>query len=95
MYVTDWVRLHAGFAPPHWREDGGSKWDDGYASTAYFLDWLEQSHGRGVVRTLNLTLRDRGYEDNLFKEHTGKKVTKLYSLYRESLTQKKAQSVPN
>ncbi len=89
LMPADWVRLRAGLAPPHWIKGRGNKWDDGYDSTAYFLDWIEQEYGRGTVRALNLSMRDRGYEDRLFKEHTGRKVTKLWGLYRDSLDSKK------
>ena len=92
IVCSDWVRLHAGLAPPHWREGRGGSWDDGYDSTAYFLDWVDKEFGRGTVRALNLTLRERTYEDNLFKEHTGRKVSKLWKLYRESLDTKKEPS---
>ena len=28
----DWVRLRAGYQPPHWRR-GGTRWDEGYQTT--------------------------------------------------------------
>ncbi|KAI0073945.1 plant basic secretory protein [Panus rudis PR-1116 ss-1] len=87
LSTADWVRLHAGLAPPHWKARPGDRWDAGYDSTAYFLDWMEGKYGtaNGLVRTINLTLRDREYEDVIFKEHTGKKVSKLWKLYCDYL----------
>ncbi|CAL1694567.1 unnamed protein product [Somion occarium] len=84
-FFLDWVRLRAGKAPPHWKMRPAEKWDAGYDCTAYFLDWLEGKYGFGIVRTLNLTMRDRAYEDYIFKEHTGKKVGKLWKRYCEHL----------
>lgn len=87
--VADWVRLHAGYSPPHWSQRGGEKWDAGYETTGYFLDWMEGKYGFGIVRAINLALRDRIYEEDIFKEHTGKKIKKLWSLYNQYLEEKK------
>ncbi|KAK7686710.1 hypothetical protein QCA50_010310 [Cerrena zonata] len=83
--IADFVRLRASFIPPHWRPRPSEKWDAGYDSTAYFLSWLEEQHGTGLIAALNLTLRDRSYEDAMWKEHTGKKVGKLWKRYCECL----------
>lgn len=58
--IADWVRLQAGFCPPHWSR-GGNKWDDGYQNTAYFLDWLEQRFGKGMVMRANECMRSKKY----------------------------------
>jgi hypothetical protein len=79
------VRLRAGLAPPHWVEGRGEKWDAGYQHTGFFLDWLEDRYGFGTVAELNGNLRDRPYDDALFKELTGRKVSKLWKLYKEHL----------
>lgn len=92
--IADWVRLHAGLAPPHWKEGKGGTWDAGYEATGFFLDWVEQTRGRGFVRTLNLTMRDREYEEIIFKELAGRKVTKLWKLYREHLDGKEESNAP-
>lgn len=81
------MRLRAGLAPPHWVEGRGGTWDAGYEATGFFLDWLERRYGFGVVAELNLALRDRPYDDALFRELTGRKVGKLWKLYREQLGQ--------
>ena len=82
---ADWVRLHAGLAPPHWVEGRGATWDAGYESTAYFLDWLEARYGYGLVAELNLLMKTRPWDEALFKELTGRKLAKLWALYKEWL----------
>jgi Peptidase of plants and bacteria len=65
--IADFVRLKAGLVPPHWKrpssaKDRGSKWDEGYQRTAFFLDWLEDIRvGRGAVALVNDRLRRIGY----------------------------------
>lgn len=86
MTPLDWVRLRAGYAPPHWVEGRGGSWDAGYEATGYFLDWLEERYGYGTVQELNETLGKRPYDEIVFKELTGRKIDKLWKLYREHLT---------
>jgi hypothetical protein len=65
--IADFVRLKAGFVPPHWQrptsaKDRPSKWDEGYQHTAFFLEWLEDERiGRGAVGLLNDRLLRLGY----------------------------------
>ncbi|CRG89717.1 hypothetical protein PISL3812_06756 [Talaromyces islandicus] len=65
--IADFVRLKAGFVPPHWQrptsaKDRPSKWDEGYQHTAFFLAWLEDERiGRGAVGLLNDRLLRLGY----------------------------------
>ena len=79
------MRLRAGYAPPHWVEGRGETWDAGYEATGYFLDWLEERYGYGVVKELNEVMKDRPYDEKMFKELTGRKISKLWKLYREHL----------
>ncbi|KAJ4964016.1 hypothetical protein NE237_023955 [Protea cynaroides] len=38
--IADFVRLKSGYVPPHWVQPGqGNWWDDGYDTTARFLDY--------------------------------------------------------
>ncbi len=47
---TDFVRLHASLAPPHWKRDNiPDKWDAGYQNTAYFLDWLDERYASNYL----------------------------------------------
>ena len=44
LLESDFVRLRASLAPPHWKRSTPSdsdKWDAGYERTAFFLDWIE------------------------------------------------------
>ena len=73
--------------PPHWVEGRGEQWDAGYEATGYFLDWLEERYGYGTVAELNGHLRTLPWSEDLFKELTGRKLKKLWRLYKEHLGQ--------
>lgn len=84
--IADWVRLKAGFAPPHWRRSADEKWDAGYERTAYFLEFLEGKHGDDVVRRINDALRGCKYEEGEFWEKCcGHSIEKLWKGYQKSL----------
>ena len=84
--VADWVRLKAGYAPPHWRRRGDCDWDAGYERTAYFLEWLEKEYGENVVRNINQALRDCKYDaKKLWHDCCGKSIEKLWEEYKKSL----------
>ncbi|KAJ6623177.1 hypothetical protein B0H10DRAFT_2011549 [Mycena sp. CBHHK59/15] len=88
--VADFVRLHESLAPPHWARGAGpdTKWDAGYQTTAYFLDWLETRYGTGTVRELNAALLGVDWDEKLFKRLTGRPVRKLWRLYASELGEK-------
>jgi hypothetical protein len=95
--VADWVRLKAGYAPPHWKRHGDCEWDAGYERTAYFLEWLEKAHGADVVRRINQALRGCRYDaDKLWKDCCGKHVEELWKEYKTSLQEggEKSQDMP-
>ncbi|KAI6120722.1 hypothetical protein EDD16DRAFT_1705636 [Pisolithus croceorrhizus] len=83
--IADFVRLNAGYVPPHWKPAGGDKWDKGYDTTAYFLSWIEQRCGRGTVRTLNAFLKDRKYDTKIFLAVAGDSVDVLWNTYCQEL----------
>jgi len=84
--IADWVRLKAGFAPPHWKRRGDSDWDAGYERTGYFLEWLEEAHGADVVRRINDSLRTCKYESAaLWHDCCGKTVEHLWKEYKTAL----------
>lgn len=84
--VADWVRLKAGFAPPHWKRRGDCEWDAGYERTAYFLEWLEKKHGSDVVRKINQALRGCRYDaEKLWHQCCGASIEELWEGYRKSL----------
>ncbi|EJD45775.1 plant basic secretory protein [Auricularia subglabra TFB-10046 SS5] len=82
--VADYVRLRAGYVPPHWHR-GGERWDEGYQNTGYFLDFIERKYGSGSVRALNESLRDAVYDAGVFKTLTGHPVDKLWKRYKKWL----------
>lgn len=84
--VADWVRLKAGYAPPHWKRHIDCDWDAGYERTGYFLEWLEKEHGRDIVRRLNEAMRDCEYDaDKVWHGCCGKGVEKLWEEYKKSV----------
>jgi len=85
VHFSDFVRLHQGFSPPHWKRTGADRWDAGYEKTAYFLDWIENRYGEGTIRELNGWMKGRKYHRHVFKELTGRPVDKLWSAYCKSL----------
>ena len=82
--VADFVRLRAGYAPPHWRRGRGNRWDEGYEVTGYFLDWIEKRYA-GFVRGVNAILRDAKWDEGVFKLITGQDVEDLWKQYRKEL----------
>jgi predicted SprT family Zn-dependent metalloprotease len=84
--VADWVRLKAGYAPPHWKRHGDCDWDSGYEKTGYFLEWLEKEHGKDVVRRINEGLREEKYDgEKLWRGCCGESVEELWKGYKKSL----------
>jgi hypothetical protein len=83
--TLDYVRLNAGYVPPHWRRTAGDTWDAGYENTAYFLDWIEKRNGPGTVRQLNGLMKDTEYDAKIFEDLTGTSVKDLWELYRKEL----------
>ncbi|EGN97607.1 hypothetical protein SERLA73DRAFT_92786 [Serpula lacrymans var. lacrymans S7.3] len=93
--IADFVRLHAGYAPPHWQAAGGDRWDAGYDRTAYFLDWIEKHNGEGTVQKINQLMKDRKYTEYVFIEATGHGVDKLWKMYCALLDKKSPKLTPN
>jgi len=86
--IADYVRLKAGFVPPHWKREAGKnvEWDAGYQTTGYFLDWVERNHGEGSVRRINEGLRRTKYEEVKFwKGLFGTTVQELWEGYSKEV----------
>jgi len=81
--IADWVRLRAGYIPPHWAREGGKHWDAGYQTTGYFLDWIESRKGEGSVRRLNEALQHAEYNDKMWSTLFGEDVGSLWTNYCE------------
>ncbi|KAL0068525.1 hypothetical protein AAF712_004239 [Marasmius tenuissimus] len=79
---ADYVRLRSSLAPPHWKRDGGNhKWDAGYQTTGYFLDWIARSYGEDKLRELNECMKDAEFDEKMFLEILGKMVKDLWDDY--------------
>ncbi len=86
--IADWVRLRADLSPPHWKRTIGDRWDAGYQSTAWFLDWLEDKYGPGTVPRLNRMLKDIEYDEKKYwRDRCGlhKNVQELWKEYERWL----------
>lgn len=85
--VADWVRLRAGLAAGHWKQEAEGSWDRGYQHTGFFLEYLEQRFGPGTVRSINACLRVGKYDDEkVFGQCCdGHKVTDLWGDYQKHL----------
>ena len=81
------MRLRGDLAPPHWKK-GGDRWDAGYETTGYLLDWIEKEFGNGTVMKINESLNDKKYDENLFVQITGSPVQELWKRYLASLKDK-------
>lgn len=81
---ADYVRLKAGLSPPHWKR-GGNRWDEGYQTTGYFLEWAENTYAGFSVKKLNEAMRDKKYQPDVWRELTGQPVDDLWKVYKASL----------
>lgn len=88
--IADWVRLRAGLAAKHWKQEAGGEWDGGYQHTGFFLEYLENRFGPGTVRKINGCLRKGEYdEEKMFGECCeGHKVKSLWKDYADDLKKK-------
>ena len=78
----DYVRLQSSLAPPHWKRNGGKhKWDAGYETTGYFLDWIARTYGEDKLRKLNECMKDTEYDEKMFHNILGKAVKDLWKDY--------------
>ncbi|KAG6854147.1 hypothetical protein C0991_010058 [Blastosporella zonata] len=89
-HTTDYVRLNASLAPPHWPNPShppvpspSRSWDAGYETTAFFLAWLEKpaQYGPGTIKKLNACLKQSPYRDAVFEELVGAGVHALWEKY--------------
>jgi hypothetical protein len=84
--VADYVRYDAGFTDVATRAAGGT-WEDGYRTTAFFLDYLTSAHP-DIVYELNQRLAPGAAEPfstAAFSELTGKELATLWDEYQASL----------
>lgn len=92
--VADFVRLRAGYAPPHWKKRRSSRWDAGYETTGFFLDHIETTRGSGSVERINMALRQRYEETEFWQDLFGKNVEDLWREYQDTLARDEDESSP-
>lgn len=85
--IADYVRLNAGLAAAHWKQEAEGDWDKGYQHTGYFLDYLEKRFGDGTIIRMNGCLRDCRYDEKkVFGDCChGHNVEDLWKEYGEQL----------
>jgi hypothetical protein len=84
--LGDWVRFEAGYTPLSSRGPGGT-WTDGYKTTAFFVDWLDQSYVDAAY-LLNQSMDPSNglpWSDQVFLEIAGNDVATLWNDYQASL----------
>jgi Peptidase of plants and bacteria len=82
--IADYVRLKSGYIPAHWNSAKLSdRWNAGYESTAFFLDWVETYTCTSFVKRVNLYFRNSAWDDtdDVFLRLTGSKLEQLWSTY--------------
>lgn len=77
--IADFVRLKAGYGASHWRKKF-ERWDAGYDSTAFFLEYIENSHPEFVSK-LNQSIAKNGWEEKSFSDITGKSLSVWWNEY--------------
>jgi len=85
--IADYVRYYV-FEPDSKRrplDRNRIRYQDGYGTTAAFLDWIVRTHDKDIIRKLNKALRTAQYNEALFKECTGKDLNALWEEFRGSL----------
>lgn len=79
--IADYVRLKGGHTSKSWPMKGsGSRWDDGFAITAYFLEYCNDLKP-GFVANLNALMKD-SYSEAFFVQLLGKSVHQLWGDYK-------------
>ncbi|KAF8030169.1 hypothetical protein BT93_E2565 [Corymbia citriodora subsp. variegata] len=79
--IADYIRLTSGWPSKNWVPRGsGSRWDEGYAVTAYFLEYCNGLRD-GFIADLNAMMRYY-YSDAFFVQLLGKSVYDLWDDYK-------------
>lgn len=62
----------------------GQHYTDSYRVSARFLDWVERTRKKGMVKLLDRSLRSRTYSGEIWKLNTGYTLDELWDLYRKA-----------
>lgn len=73
--IADYIRLLSGLRPPHWEDFKSENWDDGYLSTALFLQWIQTQYSFNILLCLNSRITQP------FETIFGKSVLELWQEY--------------
>jgi hypothetical protein len=76
-----WVRARKNFTP---------RYDGSYRVSANFLDWVTEKHDKEIVKKLNTAARQSKYNEELWKNATGKTVQELGEEWKKDLQEKLA-----
>ena len=71
-----------------------AKYTDSYRTTARFLAWIEKTHDKTIVTTLNRACRLGQYKPELFKEATSKTLDELWDEFITDAKKKQAEAKP-
>ncbi|CAM6089177.1 unnamed protein product [Calypogeia fissa] len=85
--TADYMRLkseHYVVSPTVAERQAGGNWSDGYSTTAYFLDWIDETQVPNFVNKLNAMMVD-SFTADFFENITGKSVDQLWSEYQTFL----------
>lgn len=93
--IADYIRLthFEPQAPKPKLDPDKASYKDAYKTTAMFLEWIENTHSKGLVAKLNVALRQGTlgsgvYREAMFQEITGKTLDDLWKEFAETLRKK-------
>jgi len=87
--IADYVRFKFGVdnQGAHWTLPNFStkqNYENAYRVTARFLVWLEKNKMKGIVKQLDIDMRTKTYNSQIWKQLTGKTVDELWSEYAQN-----------
>jgi len=62
-----------------------AKYDSSYRITANFLNWVTQTYDKDLIRKLNAASREGRYQNQLWKDWTGKSLSDLETEWKQSI----------
>ncbi|OXA60270.1 hypothetical protein Fcan01_05133 [Folsomia candida] len=77
--IADWVRYFHYERNRPVRPGRTKSYRDGYATSAYFLNWIESRY-KGIIYYLNKSCREGTYTENIFERFTGYNVDQLWEI---------------
>jgi hypothetical protein len=98
--IADYARFKFGIdnAGSNWALPGykaGQSYTNSYRITAGFLDWLEKSKQKGIVKKLDREMRDHTYSDGIWESLTSKTLDQLWRVNTLPNPKIRTKSKPN